>query len=88
MRRYRESKMMSRMRFLPQLIDTLEKRIEQDKEALQEIRIRMLEGKKTLRMKNKETLLSARIEQNRSTLQKLHMEKVNIAQQLNDMIII
>lgn len=88
MRRYRESKMMSRMRFLPQLIDTLEKRIEQDKEALQEIRICMLEGKKTLRMKNKETLLSARIEQNRSTLQKLHMEKVNIAQQLNDMIII
>ena len=88
MRRYRESKMMSRMRFLPQLIVTLEKRIEQDKEALQEIRICMLEGKKTLRMKNKETLLSARIEQNRSTLQKLHMEKVNIAQQLNDMIII
>ena len=88
MRRYRESKMMSRMRFLPQLIDTLEKRIEQDKEALQEIRICMLEGKKTLRMKNKETLLSARIEQNRSTVQKLHMEKVNIAQQLNDMIII
>ena len=88
MRRYRESKMMSRMRFLPQLIDTLEKRIEQDKEALQEIRIRMLEGKKTTRMKNKEKLISTRILRNQDALQKLHIEEVNIARQLNNMIII
>ena len=81
--------MMSRMRFLPQLIDTLEKRIEQDKELLKEIKIRaFLDGKKTTRMKNKEKLISTRILRNQDALQKLHIEEVNIARQLNNMIII
>ena len=76
------------MRFLPQLITTLEKQIERDKETLQEIRIRMLDGKKTDRMKNKEKLVHARIERNRVALQRLRTEKANIKEQLDDMIII
>ena len=88
MRIYRESKMISRMRFLPQLITTLEKRMEQDKKALEEIRFRSLNGKRTPRMKNKENLIHARIERNRIALQKLRTEKASIQEQLDDLIII
>ncbi len=88
MRRYRESKMMSRMRFLPQLITTLEKEIQKDKETLADIHIHMGDGKKTDRIKNKEKLIHARIERNRVALQRLRTEKANIRERLDDMIII
>ena len=78
---------MTALRFQPRIIQTLERKIEQEREELQRIRNDLLyETKQNGILRRKERTYMSRIERNAESLSQLRLQNMNLRQKVQEVI--
>lgn len=76
---------MTRLRFQPKVIRTLERRVERDREELQRIRNDLLHETQHVNvLRRRERTLTGRIERNMETVNRLRLENMELRQKMQE----